>query len=280
MGIMVFGYKEKSKSARMIAEVLGATYSWPDSGIACREGDVVINWGAGYGYPFWGERAKQWLNKTKAIATSVNKIATFEAIKKAGLGAYIPEYTLDATKALKWIKAGDVVFARQDAEGKAGRGIVVFDGKNKTATDNKAQPIFPKGYVPTLDDLQRGGYQFYTKKFNAKWELKVHVAFGKVHAVWRIEKDYEEFVQQGLNIRNYANGYKFRLCKTDIHPDIKKVCVDAIKAVGLDFGVVDIGVGKKAGEMCVYETNTAPAVDISDAQKYAAMFRKELKIKE
>ena len=52
-----------------------------------------------------------------------------------------------------------------------------------------------------------------------------------------------------------------------------KVAVDAVKALGLDTGAVDIMVDKRNAEIpvCVCEVNTAPSLDSSplDQEKYS-----------
>jgi glutathione synthase/RimK-type ligase-like ATP-grasp enzyme len=265
---MVFGYKRVTESGKLLARTLGAEYSYPDAGVACREGDVVINWGAGYGRPHWAERAKRWINSPQAVARSVNKLDTFRALKRAGLSKYMPVYTEDAHEAAEWINKGIVVYARTDAEGRAGKGISIYDIRKGVPSLNKV----------TANQLQNQGFIFYTQQFKKKWELKVHVAFGKAWLVWRIEKD-RDYYDHGRYVFNYAEGFQFRRCRTDIHPSIKRVCEKVIDAVGLDFGVVDIGLGEKPGSVCVFETNTAPAIDDRDAQQYAEMFRRELKLK-
>ncbi len=266
--MMVFGYKRVTESGKLLARTMGAEYSYPDAGVACREGDVVINWGAGYGYPHWAERAGRWVNRVNAVARSVNKLDTFNRLEKAGLGKWLPDYTEDAQEAADWINKGKVVYARQTAEGKAGKGIVIYDTKHGVPHKNKV----------TAQELINGGFVFYTVQFKKKWELKVHVAFGKAWLVWRVEKD-RDYYDHGRYVFNYDQGFQFRRCRTDIHPAIKRACEAVQKAQGLDFCVVDIGLGEKPGSMVVFETNTAPAIDERDAQQYSDMFRKELKIK-
>ena len=265
---MVFGYKRVTESGKLLARFLGADYSYPDSGIACKERDVVINWGAGYGFPHWGDRAKRWVNDTNAVATSVNKLDTFEAVEDAGLKKWLPIYTQDAAEAAEWINKGKVVYARNTAEGRAGKGIVIYDIKRGIPHRDKV----------TANELRTQGFIFYTQQFPKKWELKVHVAFGRAWLVWRIEKD-RDYYDHGRYVFNYDQGYQFRRCRTDIHPAIKRACEGITDAVGLDFGVVDIGIGEKPGSMVFFETNTAPAIDERDARQYAEMFTKELRLK-
>lgn len=266
---MVYGYKRVTESGKLLARTLGAGYSYPDGGVACEKGDVVINWGSGHGIPHWAEgRVKRWINEPGAVATSVNKLDTFRACVDAGLRKHLPVFTEDAREAAEWINKGIVVYARTTAEGRAGKGIVIYDTK-------KGVPHLGK---VTANELRDQGFVFYTQQFKKKWELKVHVAFGKAWLVWRIEKD-RDYYDHGRYVFNYDQGYQFRNCRTDIHPKIKRVCEQVIEAVGLDFGVVDIGIGEEPGVCCVFETNTAPAIDDNDARKYAEMFRKELNLK-
>jgi glutathione synthase/RimK-type ligase-like ATP-grasp enzyme len=67
-------------------------------------------------------------------------------------------------------------------------------------------------------------------------------------------------------IRNAANGWVFavndvRFTSPEIEEKVRSYSVAAVKALGLDFGAVDIIVNKKGTEAYVLEVNTAPGIE-------------------
>ena len=95
--------------------------------------------------------------------------------------------------------------------------------------------------------------------------------------VLRIQGKYLDFPDQHTNpyIQNYGQGYRFRAPNFDIHQDRKDLAIAAVRALGLDFGAVDmlIGEDKKA---YVLEVNSAPACSPLTLTAYAEAFADEL----
>ena len=260
MKALVFGYKRVTESGRLIAKKMDGGYSYPGFDVHPEKGQVVINWGSGDGANWF--RNHRVINDPEAICNSIYKNRTFTLLKRAG--CKIPEFTSQPSEALAWIHKGATVFAREILDGRAGKGIRIFNG----------DPRRPEQV--TLGQL--GYYQMFTKKFDAKWEFKIHVAFGEAWLVWQVSKD-PDYYAQSPHIRNYANGYHFKNEYRNLHPAILKDSVKACKALGLDFCVLDVGVGAGPGEWCIYESNTAPAIDENDARKYVKMFTENLRLK-
>lgn len=271
---IVYGWKKTSESARILAETMGAQFANPDNYINPKPGEFVINWGGGNMSWEWANRFKgRVINKPQAIARSVNKLDTFRLLNAEGCPT--PEWTTNPEKALRWIKDGHVVFGRKLLEARAGKGIVLLTGP-KNQVEN--------GHVcNSLEDVLYFGCAAYTKRFNGKWEFKIHVAFGKVRWVWEVAKDTDDWYDHDDIIRNYDNGYYFRYAsqalKDKLHPSVFKHCENACKALGLDFCVVDCQVAENGKTMVIFETNTAPAMDYYDAGLYYKMFKRELGIK-
>lgn len=253
----VFAYNRHSKSAKMLAKELNAVLSYPNKGDAPLERQPVINWGSSFEAP-WLWQVGKILNHPNAVKKAVNKLSTFKALERAGIEC-LPEYTKDPIVALQWINNRDVVYCRELLTGRKGEGLDVYDLNNQ------------KNRKPNVMDLER--FKLFTKGFKSHWEFKVHVINGKVDHVIRVGRD-EDFAQNPY-VRNHNNGWTFYDEGRDIHPDIKAVCVAGVAALGLDFGIVDIGVGKGLGEMCIYEINTAPGGETGDAKFYANAFKKE-----
>ncbi len=68
-------------------------------------------------------------------------------------------------------------------------------------------------------------------------------------------------------VRNVENGWVF--CREDIavFEDVKALAIEAIRALGLDFGAVDI-IRTKKGRNYVLEVNTAVGMEGTTVEKY------------
>lgn len=108
-------------------------------------------------------------------------------------------------------------------------------------------------------------YQKYLEKVN---EYRVHVFFNKVIAVQKKQGEFEKF-----ECWNHKNGFIFEVTPwSKIPRGICKVGVDAIKAIELSFGAVDI-IEDKEGNFYVLEINTAPGVCDYMGNKYTEIFK-------
>ena len=120
----------------------------------------------------------------------------------------------------------------------------------------------------------------YTLDYEKNREYRVHVFDGKVIDV-QIKKKRSATTLEGMGIeanpdvRNMANGYVF--CRANIRRNegMEKACVDAIAALQLTFGAVDV-LGKVDEEanalvdFAICEVNTAPALEGTTMAVYMA----------
>jgi glutathione synthase/RimK-type ligase-like ATP-grasp enzyme len=84
-------------------------------------------------------------------------------------------------------------------------------------------------------------------------EYRVHVMLNRVLLVQ--EKDPVEFIAW-----NHANGSTFRVLRwSSIPRGLNPLAIKAVKALGLVFGAVDIGLTKDG--YTIFEVNTAPGID-------------------
>ena len=74
-------------------------------------------------------------------------------------------------------------------------------------------------------------------------------------------------------IRNHDAGWVF--CRENVQPPqaVLNASVDAVLALGLDFGAVDIGFHNNIGP-CIYEINTAPGLEGQTLVNYAQAFKR------
>lgn len=247
---IVYTYKHNNNSARRIAEALGAEYHYPESGYRYQVGDFIINWGNGHrmGVP----QDARILNKYTSIFKSVNKETTFEYLQDYGVS--IPKRTKLRDIAANWIDQGHIVFCRQELEGHNGAGIVV---------------------ARTKDQLVQA--PLYTQYFETEHEYRVHVF--KDDAIFVTEKGIAS--DAGPNpdpMVKSGNDWSMNWVDPRAVPSsVKYEAILATKAVGLDFGAIDIGFHGADNETVVFETNTAPGgFGPVTLRKYVEAFRREI----
>jgi len=122
------------------------------------------------------------------------------------------------------------------------------------------------------DLVNNSGRDYYTKKVDFAKEVRIHICNGRsIRAGLKVPA-----VDQKAHpwIRSYDSGwrinYSYAKHISNSHRDLAKA---AIKALGLDFGAVDIGV-TKADKGVVLEVNTAPGVEGGTLVAYVNQFLK------
>lgn len=171
------------------------------------------------------------LNKPENIHRAINKLTALTVLKEAGVR--VPEFRTE----LAGVDSG-IWFARRTLTGSGGRGIEVIR----------------KGCAVPSAPL----YVQYVKKST---EYRVHVVNGQV--IFCQQKKRERSSQQTKDqklIRNRDNGWVFCLVHEDPPQEVKDAAVAAVVALGLDYGAVDIVVGRDDSRAYVLECNTAPGI--------------------
>lgn len=244
MRIKIYPYKQGSASARMLANVLnGRVLKLTGSSYVPKSSDIVINWGSS-SCPDFGPATTLNVN----VNTAQCKLAAFKALSEAGVS--IPKF---------WESQSDIpvenypVVARTILRGHSGNGIVMLSGNQ--------------------DQVNAPLYTQYVKK---KDEYRVHVFKEKPFFVQR--KARKSSVETpNWQIRNLAGGFVF------VEQDIASVpasvlteAVAAIKAVGVDFGGVDIIWNENQKKAYALEINSACGLEERTALKYKEAFYEEL----
>ena len=245
-------YKEKSEGAIAISDAIGATRIKLGGHIKFPErqvGDRVINWGNGnleYNKYF---RAYD-LNHPSAVWRAIEKRLSFKAFKANNVPH--PELTQDYNTVIDWLNGGVTVYARNTACGMDGEGLVVFH-------PNDPRP-------------NRYDWNFYTRQVSNEIEYRINA--GKETVIDCVEKRNHDS-NANREVRTTSNNWLF--CRPGCRPSnaVKEVAMAAIRALGLDFGGVDVGVGRD-GEVTVFEVNTAPYVGAITVQRYKEFFANAL----
>jgi len=212
-----------------------------------RPSNVLIVWGNSP-CPFPLEQVGRVLNSPTRIRLASNKLHTFQLLKEAP-NVRIPEYTESKDEAAKWIEGGAVVVARTQLSAHSGAGIVVCSR------------------VEDLPDCR-----LYTKYVKKKKEFRVHVVGGNVIDVQQKKKRSDFEGEANYAIRNHANGWIYAREDVVEPEDLRSNAINAVMALGLDFGAVDIIWNEKQNQSYVLEINTAPGLEGTSVQNYANAF--------
>lgn len=184
------------------------------------------------------------LNNTRDIAQ--NKLHAFRAFATAKLSTV--EWTDNNTTALEWFTdQQQIVMARTTLTGHSGQGIVVCDPKERGLV-----------YAP-----------LYTKYQKKTYECRVHVFNGKViDAQIKRKKTGDTNTTTDTYVRNIHTGWVY--CREDFTlPDAANVlAVEAVRALGLDFGAVDLIYNKHHNQFYLLEVNTAPGLEGTTLTNY------------
>lgn len=239
MKIRIVPYKRGSASAALLARKLSELLGYKVWCGSPRKRALNLCWGNkdvdAAEYPS--------LNTCRAIYIASNKLETFQHLEENGV-SHVP-YTASKKTAQGWLEKGSVIFARTTG-GQGGSGITIVG----------------PGHASVLPDLPL--YTLYVKK---KKEFRVHVFGGQVIDVQQKKK--RNGVEADSLIRNHDNGWIFAHEDVVEPTGLRELGVQAVQALGLDFGAVDIIWNEKQNKCFVLEVNTAPGLSDSTAEKYA-----------
>lgn len=228
--IYVYPYKKYSKSARLLARKLGGKLIRLKNS-KFKWNKPVINWGN-------SNVPGKALNLN--VKPALNKLVAFRRFKENDIRC--PDWTEDHATAIQWAADGHVVFARTRLMGHSGQGIVV------------------------LNEFPDTNARLYTKYVKKKGEFRLHVIGNSVVDVQ--EKRKRNGGDHSL-VRSHQNGYVY--CREDVTvpEDAPDLAIRAVRALGLDFGAVDVIWNQKKGVSYCLEVNTAPGISETTAHIYA-----------
>ena len=249
-----------SDGARLMTEGLNALRRrdlWPRNRNPHRQA-TVINWGSGH-HPNWNRPQYRWFNRPESVLTAISKVQTYERLTEAGVPTL--SFTTDPGQARRWLNSGKRVLARQDRQS-GGAGIRILVGPTDQAGIDNAD--------------------FFTRYFAKTHEYRAHVVQGRVVDLTQkkrsqvgVHAQRDRTLHQRI-IRSHDNGWIFAHEDLDLPGDLgarlSDTAISAVRALGLDFGAVDIAVRiadatavridpQKAPVIKVLEVNTAPGLE-------------------
>lgn len=234
--MFIYPYKKGSKSAKALGQMLKCRVLTRPK--FSRKGPL-LNWGSCSiplgTYPL--------LNEFASIEIASNKLSSFERFKQDGVAC--PDFTTDRNVAIGWIvNDGSTVICRKLLRSHSGKGIVI---------------------AKTIDELVK--CPLYVKYFPKSYEFRVHVFDGKVIDYVQKRKRNDVGPDYNKYVRCHANGWVFCRDNILVKDSVKTLAVDAVNALGLDFGAVDICM-TRSGKCKVLEVNTAPALENTTLKSY------------
>lgn len=241
MTIWIYTGGRPSNSAQSLAELEGFRRMVFGKGV--KPNDVVVNWGTSKPIPV---AAKLVLNNPQAVAQAANKSYTFNTL--AGENVSTVPWTQNKAVAQEWRDAGHTVVARKVLTGHSGDGIIIVGKEDNEVKELPDVPLYTQ-------------YIFKTKEF-------------RVHATRSTVIDTQQKVRDPAvepktwKVRSHANGFIFQRnnIEQNVHRDA--LAIQAVIALGLDFGAVDI-IEDKKGKFYVLEVNTGPGLEGQTVTNYA-----------
>lgn len=232
--LVVFPYKMGNSYSKEIAKVFNTFRVFPNGKYVPKDNDLILNWGNSR-FPTW--KATHWLNTPEAVGRAVNKLAAFCELRFAGIN--VPDFLIEKEKAQEWLEDGHTVLARHKVSSFGGKGIEVITAENKN--DLPDVPLYVK----------------YKKK---RKEFRVTVFNKKVIFVSQ-KKKKKDSIDADPYIRSHSNGWIFAHKNIEEPTQLRDIAVQAINALGLDFGGVDIIWNETENKCYVLEVNTAPGIE-------------------
>jgi len=250
MKLFIKGHKAGSKSVKALRDVLKAAdvdvkliRNKNSKYVHDAEEHLVINWGDS-GAEVYGNM----LNDPRAISFASDKMATFKSLAERDVSSVPFFFTKEGAQDFLEAREGRVVYCRTIIQGSQGDGIVV--------AKNADELVPAKLYTGGIVDKKRKEY-------------RVHVFNGKVINIQekRRRNGYKELENYSDDVRNLAGGWVFCTKDVKLGDETVQTCVNAVAALGLDFGAVDI-LQTTNGKCWVLEVNTACGLQGSTVDKY------------
>jgi len=216
-----------SNSGKALAKYLGIKMlSITGSRFRGKNSDVVINWGNGKGNI---GNARQ-INKLQNVQLAGNKLRTLEALQ----AHRVPHPYFSTYK--ESFAPVDTLVCRTTLYGHSGQGIEV--GLRDEVCE---APL----YVEYIDKVA---------------EYRAIVVGGKVVDFKKKKRRNGYEREYGEHIWNHSSGYIFARNDIVVPLGCGQLGVDAVNALGLDFGAVDI-IEDREGNLYVLEVNTAFGIE-------------------
>jgi len=233
----------KSKTARALAQELGIV---SNPNVLTAENQNVIRWGTTRTLSISGKE----LNKAEAVKLASNKAKARQVLLEAGLPVPTPTETM-------------------------------FPVIGRTERHSQGSGFFICHNEADVERAKARGAVYFSQFYPKQNEYRVHVAGNRAILMSIKEGDKNQYI---WNKRK--SGFTFRHLRRSVWLEdehlrnMVRSAKKAVKALGLDFGAVDIMADADGSyaPFVISEVNTSPALSPLAVQKYAKYFREELAI--
>lgn len=242
--IVIYPYKMGSKSAKDLTQGLrekghNVLRVYPDRNYTPKENDLIVNWGSSV--------APQWhhpmYNEPGAVRLAANKLLSLVRFNEVGVPTLL--FTTNKETAKELTLNGKKMFCRTKLTGCSGQGIIV---------------------ATTPDEVVDAG--LYTYEFKKTHEYRVHVFNGEVLDLQEKKRREGAGNRNTVDVWNYETNFIFARQDITVPNHVQKAAINAVTALGLEFGAVDIGYNLDREECAVFEVNTAPGLTGTTLNKY------------
>ena len=249
--VRVFPYMPKSASARRLAEELGGKRILrKGSKYVPKQGDLVINWGSGDGFP--QDSGATVLNgNPERQKTVTNKLTFFKDMQGED---WLPEFWTDQEEVPD--EAFPIV-CRTKLTGHSGQGIVI-----SASRDDLVPADLYVRYIPKKDEYRVHIGTYRDEQGNVEYAL----------IDLQQKKRKKSHDDPNWQIRNKTNGFVYAREGVDPPLGVVESAVACFAASGLDFGAVDVIWNDHYGKAYILEINTAPGLEGTTLKRYADYF--------
>lgn len=256
--ILILPYKVGSESAKTLAKRMTfKRMRLTNSSLRDSDSTTIVNWGNSTTSLSHLPSVKV-INKPASVRKASHKGEFFQALSEYNQAnpedtVSIPEWTIRKSVASEWYREGNDVVCRAVLQGHSGEGLSIASYKEDVSATNAIPPSL-----------------LYTKYVKKRDEYRVHVMNDVAFFVQKKVAPYSRNARPNYQIRNHSNGFVFAV--NDLSPDesVLSESIKAVKALGLDFGAVDVIWNERRKKATVIEVNTACSVSgESTLQRYS-----------
>lgn len=241
----IYSYNPHSASAKALAQAIGARrIKHEGSRFRPNPNKTIINWGSSE-LPFNYYRCHI-INHPDNVRLATDKARFFQNMYGQNS---VPPWTNDRNEALTWSREGKLIVCRTVLNGHSGHGIVIAHTEQELVD----APLYVE----------------YVKK---KDEYRVHVMNGQVFDIQKKARVHDN-PNPNWEVRNLAGGFIYKREGVTLPDVAKEKAINTVRLLGLDFGAVDLIYNSQRRRYYVLEVNTAPGLEGTTLQRYAAAFR-------
>jgi len=220
--------------------------------------DILIRWGSSVGV---GKAPRiRTINRKEAVALAADKFASLETMRKAGV--VVP----------KVLRLNELAHNTIAEVLKKGLKLPVLA---RTAHHTRGRDILLCLQNRDLRRAIRWGKQFLVEYIPTDREYRVHV-FGEsiIRTSQKVLMSKDEYLPY---MRNDDHNHTFRNPRQNLTNAQNTVAINAVRALGLDFGAVDLIISDD-GNAYVLEVNTGPSLIDNGLDIYEEKFKEAMEI--